>query len=418
MATVADPEVATRDEPADPTGTSKRTDIQGLRAIAVALVVVYHLAPTTLTGGFVGVDVFFVVSGFLITSHLLLRRPSRPRHLLEFWGRRIRRLLPASLLVLLLTLVATRLVAPVTQWDVTARQSAAAATYWVNWLLASDSVDYLAAAAAPSPVQHFWSLSVEEQFYLGWPVLVLLLGQLAVITRVAGSLPRLRLLVLAGLGLVVALSLAWSVHLTDTDPARAYFVTTTRIWELGLGGLVAGFVVLREPPGRRLPPPVAAGAAWLGVAAIVTSGVAYSGATPFPGWQALVPVGGTALVLGAAAGTQIWSPGRILALPPLQWLGDISYSVYLWHWPLIVLVPGVSGDHLGALDKTAIVVATLVLAALTKRYVEDAFRTPAWSRRLARTYVLGAAAMAVVLAASALLVVNLHAREDAARRAL
>ncbi|GAA4701359.1 acyltransferase family protein [Nocardioides conyzicola] len=417
MATFADSEVASVDGTGATASPGKRTDIQGLRAIAVALVVVYHLVPAALTGGFVGVDVFFVVSGFLITSHLLTRRPTRPRHLLEFWARRIRRLLPASLLVLLVTLVATRWVAPVTQWEVTARQSAAAATYLVNWLLANDSVDYLAAASAPSPVQHFWSLSVEEQFYAGWPVLVLLVGHVAIATRIAGSLRRLRLLFLVGLGLVVALSFAWSVHLTAANPARAYFVTTTRIWELGLGGLVAALLVLRDRP-LRLDPALAAVAAWIGIAAIVWTGFTYTGSTPFPGWQALVPVGGTALVLGVAAGTQAWSPGRLLALRPCQWLGDISYSVYLWHWPLIVLAPAVSGGHRGAIDNGVIVVATLVLAALTKTYVEDVFRTPSWSRRLGQTYALGAAGMAVVIAAAALLVVDLHAREDAARSEL
>src|SRR5215216_3402706 len=138
-----------------------RTDIQGLRAIAVSLVLAYHLSPGSLSGGFTGVDVFFVISGFLITLHLLERLPRRPRDLATFWSRRVRRLLPASLLVLAVTLVASRLVAPETQWENTARQGRATVLYVVNWLLARDAVDYLAAENAPSPVQHFWSLSVE-----------------------------------------------------------------------------------------------------------------------------------------------------------------------------------------------------------------------------------------------------------------
>src|SRR4051812_41764288 len=142
---------------ADPTASPRavRTDIQGLRAIAVSLVLVYHLAPHSLTGGFPGVDVFFAISGYLITLHLLEHLPAHPRDLATFWSRRVRRLLPASLLVLAVTLVGSRLVAPETQWANTAQQARAAVLYVVNWLLARDAVDYLAAENAASPVQHF-----------------------------------------------------------------------------------------------------------------------------------------------------------------------------------------------------------------------------------------------------------------------
>ncbi len=207
-----------------------RADIQGLRALAVTLVLVYHLFPRSFTGGFVGVDVFFAISGFLITSHLLAHPPSTGSDLLTFWGRRIRRLLPASFLVLGTTLVGSWLVAPETQWANTAKQASAAALYVLNWVLARDSVDYLAAENAASPVQHFWSLSVEEQFYLGWPVLLLVIGLLVVALR---GRVRPGILYAVGLGAVVGASLVWSVLATASQPASAYFVTTTRIWELG-----------------------------------------------------------------------------------------------------------------------------------------------------------------------------------------
>ena len=391
-----------------------RTDIQGLRAIAVSLVLVYHLAPDSLTGGFTGVDVFFVISGFLITLHLLERLPRHPRDLAAFWSRRVRRLLPASLLVLAVTLAGSRLVAPQTQWENTARQARAAVLYVVNWLLARDAVDYLAAENAPSPVQHFWSLSVEEQFYLVWPVLILLLGVLARVTR-RQPLP----VVLVGLAALTGISLWYSVHATATDPAAAYFVTPTRVWELGVGGLLATVTLLR--PGR-IRPWAATAFAWIGLLAVGYAAVTYSGETPFPGWQAAMPVLGTAAVIAAQPPTkrgQRWlSPGPLLALRPVQWLGDISYSVYLWHWPLIVLVPAATGHALTWTDRGAIAAATLLLAWLTKLLVEDRFRAASWAIPLRKPFLLAAAGMALVVALAGVQLVEVRQRSEQASAAL
>jgi len=392
-----------------------RTDIQGLRAIAVSLVLAYHLAPRSLTGGFTGVDVFFVISGFLITLHLLEQVPSRPRDLATFWSRRVRRLLPASLLVLVATLVASRLVAPETQWAQTARQGRASALYVVNWLLASDAVDYLGAENAPSPVQHFWSLSVEEQFYFVWPVLILLLAALARACR-RRPLP----VVLGGLVVLVAVALAWSVHETAADPAAAYFVTPTRMWELGAGGVLAALTLLR--PGR-LPAAVAVPLAWAGLAAIGWAAAAYTGHTPFPGWEAAVPVLGTVAVIAARPpvsrerGGRL-SPGPALALRPVQWLGDISYSVYLWHWPLVVLYPQATGHPLGWADRAAVLGLTLTLAALTKVLVEDRFRVARWGVPLPKPFALAATGMAVVVGLAALQLAEVHHRREQAAVAL
>ncbi|GGD20832.1 acyltransferase family protein [Nocardioides daphniae] len=391
---------------APPTARAPRTDIQGLRALAVGVVVAYHVAPESLRGGFVGVDVFFVISGFLITSHLLARPPRRAADFAAFWARRARRLLPASLLVLAVTVVATWLVGPETLWDATARQAGGATLYVVNWLLAADAVDYLAADDAATGVQHYWSLAVEEQFYLFWPLLV---GALAWLARRTGVRPQLVWAV--GLGAVAAASLAWSVHLTATDPGRAYFVTPTRIWELAAGGLVALALLDRDTSERSAGARILVG--WLGLVAIVAAAVTYDSATPFPGWTAALPVLGAAAVIWARTPQRWYSPGGLLGLRPAQWLGDVSYSVYLWHWPLVVLV-GVLSAPLGLLDAAGIVVLTLLLAAATTRWVEDPFRTAAWNVRTGRTYRWSAVGMAGVLVVCGALVLHVEQRQAAA----
>ena len=390
--------------------TSVRTDIQGLRAVAVSLVLVFHLAPESLTGGFVGVDVFFVISGFLITLHLLEHVPTGPRDLVRFWSRRVRRLLPASLLVLGVTLVASRALAPETQWANTAHQVRAAALYVLNWRLSADAVDYLASENAPSPVQHFWSLSVEEQFYFVWPVLLLLL---ALAARRLGRRPVP--VVLGGLLVVVAGSLAYSIHLTATNPAAAYFVTPTRVWELGAGGILACATVLR--PGRprnRIAVPLA----WAGFAAIAWTASGYTGSTPFPGWQAAVPVLGTAAVIAARSERGPGSPGHLLALPPVQWLGEVSYSAYLWHWPMVVLLPQVTGHALTWTDRSVVLVATLLLAALTKNFVEDPFRRPGWAVPLPKPFLVAVTAMALVVAGTGIQLTEVRHRVERAEAAV
>ena len=390
-------------------GREVRPDIQALRALAVSLVVVYHLFPAWLPGGFVGVDAFFVISGFLITLHLVERPPRGGGDLLAFWGRRVRRLLPASLLVLAATVVGAWALLPESQWATTAVQARAAAVYAANWQLAGDAVDYLAAENTPSAVQHFWSLGVEEQFYLGWPVLLLALTVLVPAAhRVRGYW--------WGLGAVVLLSLAYSVHLTASDPAAAYFVTWTRLWELGVGGLLAlGAQATRGWAQRH--PATGKGVAAAGWCLIIGVAATYTSRTPFPSWRAAVPVLGAALVIAAH------SRARWHRLPGVQWLGDVSYSVYLWHWPLIVIVPVAIGrltgsPERGRVDSTLILIMTLVLAGLTKVFVEDRFRTPTWSRRAVPSLAAGALAMALVVVLASSLVVTVHRQQRDDERAV
>ncbi|WP_306369081.1 acyltransferase family protein [Nocardiopsis sp. CC223A] len=340
-----------------------RPEVQGLRAVAVLLVLVYHLDPSLLPGGYVGVDVFFVISGFLITS--LLYREASGRDgvsVARFYARRVRRLLPAATVVLVATGAAAYFLLPVTRLTDTMWQLVASAAYVENLYLARQSVDYLASEVAPSPVQHFWSLSVEEQFYLVWPLLFILWAALRRRGAGTGTLVAL-------LGSLLAASLLWSVVATGGEPS-AYFLPTTRAWELAVGGLLAVGLARGHLPERvRLP------LGWAGLAAIVAAAVLYDEATPFPGWAALLPVLGAAAVIAAEHVPGPLSASAPLSTAPARWVGDLSYSLYLWHWPLIVLALAVTGrDELGWTLAAAVGTASLLLAWATKVWVEDPVR--------------------------------------------
>ncbi|ANS79286.1 O-antigen acetylase [Serinicoccus hydrothermalis] len=305
-----------------------RADIEGMRAVAVLGVMLWHAGVTLLPGGFTGVDVFFVVSGFLMTSLLLEEGRSRGRiDLARFYARRARRLLPAALAALAGTALMTVLFLPRARWSEVGGDLVASATYVVNWRMAWRSVDYLDLERAPSPLQHYWSLSVEEQFYLVWPVILLgILVYAAGRARVFGALTWTITLALFGGSL--ALSWWWTLQ----EPA-AYFVTPTRVHELMLGAIVA----LGARAWPRLPRWVAAAVGWVGLALIVLSLLVITRETPFPGLWALLPTGGTALVLLAGPAAGRGGPVLLLRWAPLQWVGRLSYSLYLWHWPFVAV---------------------------------------------------------------------------------
>jgi peptidoglycan/LPS O-acetylase OafA/YrhL len=377
-------------------------EVQALRALAVALVVLYHFWPHRLTGGFVGVDVFFVISGFLITSHLYRELAKHGRvSMAAFYARRARRLLPAAVLVLLATGAASLLFLPVTRWAATAGELLASTFYVQNWALAARAVDYSASADAASAVQHFWSLSVEEQFYLAWPPLIMLL------VLVARRTTRLRRddLLLGGILLVSLASLAWSVYATTTDPAAAYFQTPTRIWELGAGAVLALWTVRRQdarPAHRRSSPAMAIALRWGGVVAVLVSAITLSAASAFPGYLALVPVLGTVAVI-AAGDTGRRDPLLGVAdLRPVRFLGDVSYSLYLWHWPFVVIAPFALGHPPAAWEKVGLLAVCVALAWATKVAVEQPAqrwrllvrpRTTALATALAMLAVSGVAAV-------------------------
>nr|WP_042180371.1 acyltransferase family protein [Kibdelosporangium sp. MJ126-NF4]CEL14356.1 acyltransferase 3 [Kibdelosporangium sp. MJ126-NF4]CTQ88722.1 acyltransferase 3 [Kibdelosporangium sp. MJ126-NF4] len=387
---------------------SARADIQGLRALAVGLVLVYHLLPNRLTGGFVGVDVFFVISGFLIIGSLAdeIARTGRLA-LPAFYGRRIRRLLPAASVVLLATVAVVLLLTSMARWPAIMQEIVASALNVQNWQLAIFSADYAHATAAASPVQHFWSLSVEEQFYLLIPIVMTLSAFLGRRKGVSSG---------AVLGAVLVFTVAsfvYSVLATTAPPGAAYFMTTTRLWELGIGGLAAIAVRrVRFGSGVRLL------LGWAGLAAVAYSAIAFTTAMAFPGWIAVVPTLGTVAMLLAGTGerSSVVELPTLLGIQPLRYIGDISYSLYLWHWPVIVFMLEYGGQE--KLTRVQVLVAgtlSLVLAVLSKHFVEDPFRrrrtatapsiqvvTPPVVRRpfrlrLRATYLLGAAMVLATL---------------------
>ncbi|WP_153394924.1 acyltransferase family protein [Ornithinicoccus halotolerans] len=390
-----------------------RPDIEGLRAVAVLLVLAYHLGISAFSGGFAGVDVFFVISGFLITSHLLREVEATGRvRLARFYARRARRLLPAATVVLLATLAAGYLILPTVQHRELAIDVTLSAVYVVNWGLAARSVDYLAEDSELSPLQHYWTLSVEEQFYLVVPVLLLAVGWFVVRRRGSrggsgaagepapdGPGHAVRPVATVVVGVLVLASLAWSVVHTAASPATAYFVTTTRVWELGAGSLLACLLPVAERLGRRSCEMLAAAGAGL----LVLTAFAVDTGTPWPGSAALLPVVGSFLVIAAGCAHRDTMVARALGVRPMVWVGGLSYAIYLWHWPLVVFADRLGGG--GPLTMVTVVVLTFTLSVLSRRLVEDpvrfgpVFTGPSW-----RALTLGATGMAAsVLAATAVL---------------
>ena len=357
-----------------------RADIEGLRAVAVLLVVAAHVGVPGLAGGYVGVDVFFVISGFLITS-LLLReaeetgRISVPR----FYARRAVRLLPAAALVLVTTLVAARFLLPVVRLGEYCKDALSATTYVANLRFAAIGTDYLSADRSPSPFQHFWSLAVEEQFYLVWPLLIL----------AAAHLWRRRRPLAAVLGVLVVASFALSVTETARSAPWAYFGPHTRAWELGAGALLA----LGATRLRRTPPILG----WAGLIAILASAMCYDDATAYPGWRAIVPVAGAVAVLAAGG-------NALLGLRPMQTVGRLSYGWYLWHWPVLLLVPATTVPAATVPAKALLALGALGAAWATYRWVESPLR-----RRRDRGLWLGGALTATVAAVAVLVALLPHA---------
>ena len=368
-----------------------RPDIQGLRALAVALVVIFHFSGSSqlLPGGFIGVDVFFVISGFVITGLLLRERGGRRAGvLLDFYARRARRIIPAVTVVILVTVVATYHWLGVLRGNEVAGDGRWSAVFLANAHFIAQGTNYFQALVPPSPLLHLWSLAVEEQFYLAFPLLFLGLMALA-----PGG--RWRRTVVVGLVAVIGASLALSALQTASDPTVAYFSPFTRAWELAAGALLA----VLAPKVRSVPPVAGAAASWLGLAMILAGSVAFSASTPYPGVAAVVPVVGASLVL---AGGLVAPPRRGAELVLGTWVGlrggEISYSLYLWHFPVIIIAEQQISSRLHATTRVGLLVLSVLLAVASTRLIEDPIRhAPRLRASRGKSLGLGAALIALVL---------------------
>ncbi|OZM74411.1 acyltransferase [Amycolatopsis antarctica] len=354
--------VATGAPTSRPAARSFRPELQGLRALAVTLVVIYHVWLDRISGG---VDVFFLISGFLITGQLARAAGRGGITLRPMWGRMLKRLLPAALTVLAATIAAALVLLPEHRWFQTIGEVVASVFYVENWRLAADSVDYFAQHDSASVVQHFWSLSIQGQFYLVWPLLVLLVAWIA---RRAGR--SLRRTLAFALGILFTASLAYSVVLTAADQPLAYFHSLTRVWEFALGGLLALAVdALVLPRAARIT------LGWLGVAGLVSCGMVLQVGTVFPGYAALWPTLCAAFVIVAGATGSRFAADRPLSSRPMAYLGNLSYALYLWHWPVLLFYLLARGrEQVGLLGGAVVIGVSLALSALTYHFVEKPVR--------------------------------------------
>jgi peptidoglycan/LPS O-acetylase OafA/YrhL len=392
--------------------TEIRKDIQGMRAIAVLIVIAYHANISFIPGGFIGVDIFFVLSGFLITGALLreIQRDGRI-NLGNFWARRVRRLLPTSIVVLIVTLIVSMRVLPLLQ-----RASVSADVMWAslfsaNWRFAIQQTDYLAADRVDSPVLHYWSLGVEEQFYVVWPILILLcmlmvrtvVRQINVRKLWAGqqsieSTEILNLILTLVLSILTATSFLICFRLSTSDQPFAYFGTFSRAWQLAVGGLLAIWAQALKRISSRTQ-------SMLGVTG--SGAICYSmffihesqvGVTPYPGWLAVSPTIGAVAIVAAGCASGRTPLQNFLSLKPLQFLGGISYSWYLVHWPFLVL-GHVILQHNSLSINLYLVAASLLTAWFLSVLVENPLR---FSKLLTvssiRTLGLGALSLVVVIA--------------------
>jgi len=354
---------------------AKIHQIQALRALAALLVVLFHarLSP----GGFIGVDIFYVISGYLITGIIINELNGTGQFLYRnFYLRRAKRLLPASLGVLALTAITSWFVLPATVRANLGSDVLAASLYISNYLFAWWQNDYQNLNATPSPVIHYWSLAVEEQFYLFWPILIFTLWRIG-----------RRIAVAIGILVTTVVSFAISIFLTSTNPIWAFYSLPTRAWELGIGALL---LFIPAKVFQRKSPAVSA-IVWFGLIAIGASTYIFSDRTSFPGYSALAPTIGTAALIGGIAS---WPPvlNRLSKLKIIQWLGEISYPFYLWHWPLLVLPSTRFGRPLTLVERAFFILITALAADLTHRFIER----PVAAREFSKSSILRSSLVATM----------------------
>ncbi|WP_191968578.1 acyltransferase family protein [Cellvibrio sp. KY-GH-1] len=342
-----------------------RLDIQGLRGIAVLLVVLYHLDLPWLTGGYIGVDIFFVISGYLITGHLAEALDNNRFSFSEFYARRVRRIIPASIFVLFCTMLVSWFLLPPLLLPKVMKETISTALYLPNIFYAYQQTDYLA-ETAPSPLLHYWSLGVEEQFYFIWPLLLFCCW------RLFGSQKKY----LAGILIILlGLSLMACILLTQSSQPWAFFLVFTRAWELGFGGLLAFWLIEKKYTAHNPLAPFSSIIGWSGLVLVGSCAIFYNKHTHFPGFAAALPVLGAALILLAGAiGKNTVYLNKVMGIKPLQYMGLISYSLYLWHWPVIVFAQELWPEFTGIYAIVSLFIVSAVLAELTYRFIEQPFR--------------------------------------------
>ena len=371
-----------------------RADIEGLRAIAIMLVVAAHAGVPWLQGGFVGVDVFFVLSGFLITG-LLLREvaDSGSIRFVEFYLRRLRRLLPAMAFMIIATcLVAANVLSPAEQLE-QAKAGATASLWASNIYFALVQLDYFSAGAEGNLFLHTWSLGVEEQFYLVWPILLLwTLGR----NRGLARLGQLKALMFV----VMMLSLVMAIYLTYSLPQLAFYMMPMRAWQFAVGALVClvgrSGAMFRALPSGVSHERLSNWLGWLGLATIVAAGIVWSSRVPYPSWRALFPALGTAAIIAAGQRGALAGVSRFLAWRPLQLVGRVSYSWYLWHWPVLLLGYAIIGSHSPWL-RAALVFISLGLALVSYGLIEAPIRHQSFLLKHARLALPGAVVAMVAI---------------------
>ena len=360
---------------------SFRPDIQALRAVAVLLVVMFHAHIPGFHAGFLGVDVFFVISGYVITTVLLQERETSSANSISgFYGRRIRRILPAATLVLIVTLFAVYHWLGVVSGVVNANDAKWVAAFMGNFHFASTGTQYLTANAPPSALQQYWSLAVEEQFYLVWPVLFIAL---------VGIWPKVAMQrkLLVALGVIIAASLTWSIIETGQNQVWAFFSPLTRAWELALGAALA----VAAPHLRDRSPRVGIVLTWLGYLVIAGATWAFSETTPWPGSAVMVPVLATGAVILGGTLRQREGFGPVTRSAPVQWFGNTSYSLYLVHWPIIIIATEYAVQPLSTRNNVLLILASIAAAAISYYLIENPIRRSTFLRdnKLA-TFVMGA----------------------------
>ncbi|MCX6489350.1 MAG: acyltransferase family protein [Mycobacterium sp.] len=377
--------------------------MEGLRGFTLLAILGYHAAVPGMGGGFVGPDIFFIISGFVITGALWRElSASGTIGMRRFFGARARRLLPASVTVGAFIMIGAAFLLPPLQAKAAVTDGIASSLYVGNYWFILRGIDYFATHVPPSPFEHYWTLGVEEQFYLFWPPVIIGLAWLIKHTHrraKADAAPSKRPYIVL-FSLITVVSFAMSFVASYVAPAAAYFSLPTRAWDLSVGGILA----LTATQWRRLPRPAAVIIGWSGLATLLLACNLFNSKMPYPGSAALVPLVGTVMVIGAGCAIPSQGCGHILGWAPMRAIGRVSYSWYLWHWPVLVFAPLVVGHSLGLTGRLIAVAVSGGLGWLTLRYLETPLRyAPSLRRSPGRSLALGGAFTAIGAAAGLVL---------------